>query len=161
MRRSCRASVADTLSFRSATSADRSTLLAFILELVRETEGRMLDAAVVARGLDEALASPAHRAYHVAELDGEVVACCLVTTEWSDWTGTWYWWFQSVYVVPEHRGRPLNVWPRLYEWVCARALEAGCRVVKLYVHEDNARAQRSYERLGMQRSHYLMYEADL
>lgn len=151
----------DGLVFRPATPDDSSHLLGFILELVRESEGRTISAETVAHGLTAALDDPSHRPYFIAELNGVPVGCCLITTEWSDWTGTWYWWFQTVYVVPEHRGLPLKVWPRLYEWVCARGLEQGVRVVKLYVHEDNVRAQASYDRLGMQRSHYHMYEADL
>ena len=155
------------VTIRRATRDDLPDLLAFILALVRETEQRSLDPGVVAEGLIEALADPAHRAYWVATLprpegDGtQSVGCCLVTTEWSDWTGTWYWWFQSVYVLPEHRGREPGVWRHLYEAVCAEALREGVHVVKLYVHETNGRAMKSYERLGMKPSPYRMYEASV
>jgi hypothetical protein len=33
--------------------------------------------------------------------------------------------------------------------------------VRLYVERDNRRAQRTYEALGMERSHYDMFEVDL
>lgn len=155
------------VTIRKAVREDLPDLLAFILNLVRETEHRSLDPATVAEGLISALAAPEHRQYWIAEVprDGgegkEAVGCCLITTEWSDWTGTWYWWFQSVYVMPEWRGATPGVWSKMYEQVCRTGLEEGVRVVKLYVHETNERAMKSYERLGMKRSHYVMYEADV
>jgi GNAT superfamily N-acetyltransferase len=134
---------------------------------LRETEQRSLDPAVVAEGLLAALGDPAHRQYYVATVPrsdepdaSEVVGCCLVTTEWSDWTATWYWWFQSVYVLPEWRGKRHGVWDQLHAHVLDEALRAGVRVLKLYVHETNERAMRSYERLGMHRSPYVMFEEE-
>lgn len=169
-----------TITIRRATIDDASTLLGFILELVHETEGRRLDAGVVAKGLETALSDPAHRPYFIADVDGKVVAdmhterggvpqtpervpvgCCLITTEWSDWTGHWYWWFQSVFVVPEFRGAPHDVWPTMYEHVCSEALAAGVKTVKLYVYETNERAKRAYVKHGMEPSPYQMYEADV
>jgi GNAT superfamily N-acetyltransferase len=153
------------ITVRRAVRDDLSDLLAFILALVRETEQRSLDPATVASGLIDALEDPEHRQYWVAVAhegdEAQTIGCCLVTTEWSDWTGTWYWWFQSVYVLSDWRGKEPGVWNRLYETVCDAGLEAGVRTVKLYVHETNERAMKSYERLGMKRSPYLMYEADL
>ena len=32
-----------------------------------------------------------------------LVASLMITREWSDWYNGWYWWSQSVYVVPEYR----------------------------------------------------------
>lgn len=153
------------VTVRRAERDDLPDLLAFLLSLVRETEQRSLDPATVAEGLIKALEDPEQRQYWVATTEeGDVVqtvGCCLVTTEWSDWTGTWYWWFQSVYVLPEWRGAEPGVWRRMYEQVCATALAAGVHTVKLYVHKTNERAMKSYGRLGMQRSDYVMYEADV
>ena len=54
----------------------------------------------------------------------------------------------GVFLCPEHRGR--GVLDRLFEaagdWLRALALER----VRLYVHADNVRAQRSYEKLGFE-----------
>jgi ribosomal protein S18 acetylase RimI-like enzyme len=33
--------------------------------------------------------------------------------------------------------------------------------LRLYVHADNARARQSYERLGMSRTHYEIFELDV
>ena len=63
--------------------------------------------AVLARGVAAALADPDRLRYWVAE-DREraaVVGQAAITREWSDWRNGWIWWFQSVYVHPDHRGR--------------------------------------------------------
>ena len=41
----------------------------------------------------------------VAELNGEVIGQLMLTYEWSDWRNGMVWWFQSVYVMAEWRGR--------------------------------------------------------
>ena len=81
----------------------------------------------------------------------------MVTREWSDWRNGWWWWIQSVYIRPEFRGQ--KIYAKLYDFVKARAADAGdvCGF-RLYVENDNSRAQRVYERVGMEASHYLMYE---
>ena len=43
--------------------------------------------------------------YVVAEINGEVCGSLLITTEWSDWRNLEVAWIQSLYVVPEHRGK--------------------------------------------------------
>jgi ribosomal protein S18 acetylase RimI-like enzyme len=53
----------------------------------------------------------------------------------------------SVYVAPEHRGSGLA--RRMVDEVCRWARdEAGADRVRLYVHEDNARARSFYRRYG-------------
>jgi len=110
----------------------------------------------VRRGIEAALRDPAKARYFVAEADG-VVGSLFVTHEWSDWTNGWYWWIQGVYVRPDRRGE--GVYSRLYAAVHAAAREAGARRIRLYVDADNAQGIRAYEAHGMQRTHYLVYDA--
>ena len=81
----------------------------------------------------------------------------MVTFEWSDWRNNWFWWIQSVYILPEARGR--KIYRRLYEFVKEQALESGnvCGF-RLYVEKENVNARKVYEKLNMEASHYLMYE---
>ena len=151
--------MAGPITVRRAVSDDARDLLTFTLALVRETEKRDLDAAVVGRGIEAALREPSGRTYYVVERDGKRIGQCFVTTEWSDWTGRWYWWLQSVFVVPAARGS--GVFEALWEKVRADARAAGVRTVKLYVHESNARAMRVYERVGLAPAHYRMFEAEV
>ncbi len=95
--------------------------------------------------------------YVVAEIENTIAGGLMVTREWSDWRNGWWWWIQSVYIRPEFRGQ--KIYAKLYGFVKARAADAGdiCGF-RLYVENDNSRAQRVYERVGMEASHYLMYE---
>ena len=81
----------------------------------------------------------------------------MITFEWSDWRDSWFWWIQSVYILPEGRGR--KIYSRLYDFVKEKASEAGdvCGI-RLYVEKENTHAQKVYEKVGMEASHYLMYE---
>jgi ribosomal protein S18 acetylase RimI-like enzyme len=81
----------------------------------------------------------------------------MLTTEWSDWRCGWWWWIQSVYVRPEARRG--GVFRALYRSVLEDANRAGdVRGVRLYVEQENLRAQRTYEALGMRRGRYLVFE---
>jgi RimJ/RimL family protein N-acetyltransferase len=49
----------------------------------------------------------------------------------------------------------------MYEFVKERAAQVGdIRGFRLYVEKENERAQRVYEKLGMERTYYLMYEEE-
>jgi GNAT superfamily N-acetyltransferase len=82
--------------------------------------------------------------YWVAGDSGAIAA----VREWSDWRNTAYWWIQFVYVAPEARGRGLAT--QLIDHVATLAAAAGSPDLRLYVHPDNARAIRTYERIGFQ-----------
>ncbi len=81
----------------------------------------------------------------------------MIKYEWGDWRDAWFWWIQSVYILPEARGR--QIYRRLYEFVKEQAEREGnvCGF-RLYVESDNHHAQKVYEKVGMQGSQYLMYE---
>lgn len=83
----------------------------------------------------------------------------LITYEISDWRNGVFWWIQSVYVAPEARGG--GVYRALHGHVATAAKKAGnvCGL-RLYVDHDNTGAQRVYERMGMRRTEYLLYEDD-
>ena len=89
-----------------------------IIALADETERLRLDADTLREGIRALLESRAPGRYWVAELDGRVVGQLLITFEWSDWRNRMVWWIQSVYVVPEARGR--GVLRTLYDVARAR-----------------------------------------
>jgi len=122
-----------------------------------ETEGKHLDEETLTAGVEAVLSNDERGFYVVAESAGEVAGGLLVTREWSDWRNAWFWWIQSVYVVPQARGKGL--YRELSAFVWAMALEAGdvCGI-RLYVEKENRVAQTVYERLGMHETEYLMYE---
>lgn len=124
-----------------------------------ETEHKTLDAATVRKGVQTALENPAHGRYFVAEIDGQVVGQLMITYEWSDWRDAVFWWIQSVYVLPAARRH--GVFRALYDHLeaLARATPGVCGL-RLYVENDNMRAQQTYLGCGMVNAGYLVMETD-
>ena len=142
---------------RDARREDRDAIVELNARLALETEHKVLDPRVLGRGVDRALADPDRLRYWVAESDGRVVGQAAITREWSDWRDGWLWWFQSVYVVAEHRGR--GIFRALYGQIRAAALaEPDVIGLRLYVENENARAQQTYRALGMVPGGYHVYE---
>jgi ribosomal protein S18 acetylase RimI-like enzyme len=143
---------------RAAVPADLDVLVAFNAAMALETEGKRLDPARLRAGVEAALGDPQRGHYLVAEHGGRVAGALLITREWSDWRNGWFWWIQSVYVAPE--ARRAGIYRALHAEVLRQAAAAGAVGVRLYVDRGNERAQRTYEQLGMQTSHYVFYETD-
>ena len=90
---------------RKAHSTDLETLVAFTVEGARDAVGEERDVDAVRRGVHAGLEDPTVATYWVVEsTDHQVVGSTSVVTEWSDWHGGYYWWVQSMFIVPEHRG---------------------------------------------------------
>lgn len=148
-----------SLQIRAAALTDLPELAAWNAAMAWETERKRLDPATLERGIRGVFEQPQRGFYLVAERDGVAVGSLLVTYEWSDWRCGDFWWIQSVYVVPA--ARRSGVFRALHAAVAERARDAGAVGLRLYVETENARAQATYEGLGMQRCHYFMYEASL
>ncbi len=142
---------------RIANPADADSLVEFNQAMALETEGKRLDPQILKSGVTAVFQDDRKGFYAVAENDGKIVGGLMITFEWSDWRNAWFWWIQSVYITPELRGQ--GVYRRLYEFVINEAETQGdvCGF-RLYVEKENTRAQKVYEKLGMETSHYLMYE---
>jgi ribosomal protein S18 acetylase RimI-like enzyme len=147
-------------SIRRATLSDLDTLVAFNAAMAQETEDKTLDEATLRSGIRALLRDEQRGRYWVAERGSRVVGALMCTTEWSDWRNGAFWWIQSVYVRPEMRRQ--GVFTTLYEHVRTAAQETpdACGL-RLYVERGNATAQSTYEALGMARTAYEMYEADV
>jgi len=141
---------------RAATPADLEALVSGNIALADESEHIRLDAETLREGIRALLESRAPGRYWVAELDGRVAGQLLVTFEWSDWRNRMVWWIQSVYVVPDARGR--GVLRALYDVARREALAAGAGGLRLYVDTTNTRAMAVYTALGMNGDHYRVFE---
>ena len=97
--------------------------------------------------------------YWVAKYEGRTIGSLMLTREWSDWNNEWYWWIQSVYVVPEYRKH--GIYKAMYSTLKEVAKENNVSQIRLYVDKTNHPAQQVYQRLGMHESHYLMFEENL
>jgi GNAT superfamily N-acetyltransferase len=145
------------LHIRRAGVRDADTIAAFNAAMALETEGKELIGEVIAAGVRRLLDSPSLGFYLVAEHEGRVVACLMITNEWSDWRNGLFWWIQSVYVQQGYRRR--GVYRQMYEEVRALAqADAGVCGFRLYVEKENEVAHATYASLGMQETDYLLYE---
>jgi GNAT superfamily N-acetyltransferase len=148
------------MQIRLANAVDADALVAFNQAMALETEGKRLDPRKITPGVAAVFSDEKKGLYVVAEQDKRIVGGLMVTYEWSDWRNAWFWWIQSVYILPEARGTGL--YRRMYAFVKERAAEAGhvCGF-RLYVETENAHAQKVYAGVGMSQSHYLMYEEEV
>ncbi|MEP0846491.1 MAG: GNAT family N-acetyltransferase [Phycisphaerae bacterium] len=144
---------------RIANASDCDTIAANNIAMAWETERLVLDPRTARAGAAHALADPARAVYYLAEREGKVAGQMMITPEWSDWRDAYFWWIQSVYVRPDARGA--GVYRALHRHVeaLARARADVCGL-RLYVEQENRRAQRVYERKGLRRTSYLLFELD-
>jgi len=141
---------------RRARPGDAPVIAGFNVALAKETEDHVLDPAVIGPGVAAILADPAKGFYFVAESDGRIVGQTMVTFEWSDWRNGFLWWIQSVYVAREVREK--GVFKALHARVVEEARMAGAVGIRLYVFDENRRAQEVYRRLGMRDGRYRVLE---
>jgi ribosomal protein S18 acetylase RimI-like enzyme len=146
-------------TIRRATPADAAIIAAYNAALAAETEQLELNGDRLLQGVKVVLQDPAKGFYTLAEVEHTVVGQMLVTMEWSDWRNGVFWWIQSVYVSPQHRRR--GIFKRLYEHILqeAKALGTVCGL-RVYVEKTNVTAQKTYQRHGLQKTGYDMYEVD-
>lgn len=145
------------LVIRPTAACDCETIASFNCHLAMESEGRLLDRNVVAGGVARALEHPAYCRYFVAEIQGQVIGQTMITFEWSDWENGLIWWIQSVYIHPDYRRQ--GYFRKIFEWVVEQVRQDPDAVgLRLYVDRHNQPALATYEKLGMSRMDYLIYE---
>jgi GNAT superfamily N-acetyltransferase len=147
------------ITVRPATFEDSEFIIEGNARMALETEGRTLDPSILRAGVRAVFHDPARGFYLIAEFDGQSAGQMMITYEWSDWRNGVFWWIQSVYTIPELRGR--GVFKALYSRVDAMARQSGgvCGL-RLYVESHNQRAQAAYLRCGMSEAVYRMFEVD-
>ena len=135
---------------------DIESIVQFQAKMAMESEGTTLDLKKVTKGVTAAMNDESKGIYWVANVNGKAIGSLMVTREWSDWNNEWYWWIQSVYVLPDYRKH--GIYKAMYSTLKEVAKENKVSQIRLYVDKTNHPAQQVYQRLGMHESHYLMYE---
>jgi len=145
------------LIIRQASAADISQIVAFQIGMAQETENKALDPQVVEEGVRVLLHQPGKGQYFLAVIESRVVGSLLIKYEWSDWRNASFWWIHGVYVEPTSRRQ--GVYSAMHNHIMrlAKSDPAVCGV-RLYVDRDNKAARSTYNRLGMSKSRYDMYE---
>jgi GNAT superfamily N-acetyltransferase len=145
------------MKIRKPSPRDTAIIAEFNVKLAWETEHLRLDLKTVTAGVRALIKKPARGVYFLAERDGQVAGQLCLTYEWSDWRNGNFWWIQSVYVREEFRGR--GIFSALFRHVqaLARKQKEVCGL-RLYMEQDNHRARRAYEKLGLKQTHYQVFE---
>jgi GNAT superfamily N-acetyltransferase len=145
------------LTIRKAKTDDAIILAENNLLMAKETEGVELDKEVTLEGVHAVISDENKGFYLLADREGEIVGQLMVTFEWSDWRNGQIWWVQSVYVPATARREA--VFTSLYETLLLRARRAKNIVgLRLYVAKGNRGAQLAYQKIGMQKGRYDMFE---
>jgi ribosomal protein S18 acetylase RimI-like enzyme len=131
---------------RDATDEDVALLVDFVVAEALESEARVVLPDVVTAAVTAVLRDPSLARYWLVQHGDTVLGAISAGREWSDWNNAAYWWIQFVFVVPAARGQGLL--EQMVDEVKRAASTAGAAALRLYVHPDNARAIRAYERLG-------------
>jgi len=149
------------ITIRKGKFSDVERIVELQLKMAQETEGLELNKDVVTKGVHAVFKHPAHGTYWVAEENGEILGeilgVLLAIPEWSDWRNGTVLWIHSLYVIPEARRH--GVFKQLYLNLKGQVKQspelAGLR---LYVDRQNKSAQQIYDKLGMNKDHYELYE---
>lgn len=138
---------------RNAAIDDLQTLVDFAVSEARDAEGVTKARECVLAGVQRGLEDTAIARYWVVQDErGRTVGNISVVREWSNWNAGFYWWIQSMFIVPEHRGKGLM--SLLLEMVTEAARSEGALDIRLCVHRDNVRAIRAYRKVGFSDSSY-------
>ena len=145
------------IEIRKAKLKDTERIVELQIQMAQETEALKLDKNVVSKGVRGVFEEPARGTYWVAEEKGKVLGMLLAIPEWSDWRNATVLWIHSLYVIPEARGQ--GVFKKLYMNL-KKQVQKSPRLtgIRLYVDKRNKPAQKIYERLGMNKHHYELYE---
>jgi GNAT superfamily N-acetyltransferase len=145
------------LTLRDACLQDLDFIVRGNTAMARETENVDLDPALVGPGTLAVLRDSSLGRYFIAESADRPVGQLMLTFEWSDWRNGVFWWIQSVFVEPDHRGK--GVFSALYRHVSGLA-SASSEVcgLRLYVDRANTRARAIYASLGMHPTNYDVME---
>jgi GNAT superfamily N-acetyltransferase len=142
---------------RESNINDIESIVDFQFKMAKETEGLELNHERLRKGVAAVYADAHKGIYYVAEFEGKVVASLLTTFEWSDWRNGLVLWIQSVYVLPEYRGK--GAYKKMYQFLRDKVEnDQGLLGLRLYVEKNNKVAQQVYAKSGMDGDHYFMYE---
>ena len=140
---------------RNANLNDLENLVEFIVAEANEAEGMQKAPDKILKGIKAGLENPSIARYWVLENEDQgPVGSVSVVKEWSDWNCAFYWWIQSMYLQPSHRGKGLM--NTLLEEVKNVAMTEGAIELRLYVHRNNKRAIKAYQKAGFSDADYNM-----
>ncbi len=142
---------------KEALAIHAEGIVEFQMAMALETENICLDKKLVKKGVKAVFDDVAKGKYFVALDEDKLIASLMITYEWSDWRNGNVYWIQSVFVLPEYRGK--GVFKQMYLHIKDSVKNApGLSGIRLYVDKRNHGAQKVYNKIGMDGSHYQLFE---
>jgi len=143
--------------YSRAKPSHASAIVEFQIAMARETEGLELNRSTLEEGVRAVFEDEKRGHYWIAEHKEVVIGSLLLLSEWSDWRNGFVWWIHSVFVKSEYRRQ--GVYKGLYQTIQEVVKnDPQSHGLRLYVEKENLRAQKVYENLGMDGSHYRMFQ---
>jgi len=147
------------MSVRRAVLDDLPHLVEFTVEEAREAENSIKIPATLTKGIKKALEDDSVAMYWIlSDENDHPIGSVSALKEWSDWNAGYYWWIQSMYLVPSQRGKG-KMRILLGAVRAAMAQEQGLQL-RLYVHEDNKAAIKAYDKAKFVHSKYKIMTQD-
>jgi len=144
------------IEIRLANKFDSPAITEFQIKMAFETEKIKLDTNIVTKGVISVFLDPQKGKYFVATENNKIISSLLITHEWSDWRNNWVYWIQSVYVLPEKRGR--GIFKQMYNHILEIVNNSEVAGLRLYVDVSNLSARKVYAKMGMDGNHYQVFE---
>jgi GNAT superfamily N-acetyltransferase len=145
------------INIRKAVISEIETIVDFQVKMALETESYNLDIDTVTKGITAVFNDKTKGVYYVTEENNKVIGLLLITFEWSDWRNGYVWWIQSVYVLPEMRGK--KIFSEMYSHIKENVMgDFEIKGLRLYVDNTNKNAQKVYNAMGMNGEHYSIFE---
>ena len=142
---------------QKATREDADWIVDAQILMAFETENLQLNREDVVKGVGFIFDYLDRGFYIIARNDEQnPVACLLVLKEWSDWRNGEVWWIHSLYVMPDYRKQ--GIFKKMFEYIEELARSSDVRGLRLYVDKSNVNAKMAYEKLGMNKNHYELFE---
>ena len=149
-----------SFTVRPAAHQDIDKLVYFIIAAAIEAGEGQVSPDVVQKGIYACLEDPRLAQFWVLESNRfGVVGSVSVAKEWNVWNACYYWWIQTIFLMPEYRGQDLM--KILIEHVRDLAKRERALEVRLYIHKDNERGRKAYNREGFVDSAYEMMIKEL
>jgi GNAT superfamily N-acetyltransferase len=139
-----------------ATADDIECLSQNNILLAKESEQIDLVHSTVVKGVKAVVEDSSKGFYLVAKNDEEILGQLLVTYEWSDWRNQAIWWIQSVFIQQNFRKK--GIFTMLLETIFTLAKKENVNKFRLYVHNNNIKARKTYTHMHMKKTPYNIYE---
>ena len=127
--------------------------------LAFESENKSIYFSTFYKGVKNIIDDKAKGFYLVIEKNNGIIGQLMITHEWSDWNNEFIWWIQSVYV--DKSNRKNSVFTELIKELIKLAKENNIKKLKLYVYRNNLNAKIVYEKIGMSKELFDIYQMNV